>query len=376
MLIVSEHFGLVIAVDTHAATHTLVAVEARTGGAGAAVSFPTSRAGLRRAVAWVDRQADGQDQAMVLVAVEGVGSYGATFARLLGEAGYQVVEAPTVPYGVQYGKGKSDTLDAVRIARATLALDVQELRLPRRDDGPRAALRVLRTARDQMNGERTRAINALTALLRTTDLGVDLRRSLTKTQLRTVVAWRTRPSDDIAAATARSEAVRLATQILLLDEQLKHNQTSITAQVKALAPDLLQLLGVGPVVAASILIAWSHPGRVRSEAALASLAGTSPIPASSGKTVRHRLNRGGDRTLNNAMYTIAITRMRVDEQTKTYVARRMAEGKTKKDATRLLKRYITRQIYRFLNNPAHSNTIATVSSSEHEHQLEPLQTAA
>ncbi len=110
----------------------------------------------------------------------------------------------------------------------------------------------------------------------------------------------------------------------------------------------MQLTGVGAVVAAAVMIAWSHPGRVRSEAAMASLAGTCPIPASSGNTVRYRLNRGGDRRLNRALTTIVIVRMRIDPATRTYVARRRAEGRTTKEIMRSLKRYITRQLYRTL----------------------------
>ena len=111
---------------------------------------------------------------------------------------------------------------------------------------------------------------------------------------------------------------------------------------------MLELTGVGAIVAATVLVAWSHPGRVRSEAALASLAGTCPIPASSGNTVRHRLNRGGDRRLNRALTTIVIVRMRIDPTTRAYVARRRAEGRTTKEIMRSLKRYITRQLFRTL----------------------------
>ena len=124
--------------------------------------------------------------------------------------------------------------------------------------------------------------------------------------------------------------------------------SDITQLVAAEAPRLLELTGVGAVVAASVLIAWSHPGRVRSEAAMASLAGTCPIPASSGNTTRHRLNRGGDRRLNRSLTTITIVRMRVDPATRAYVARRRAEGRTTKEIMRSLKRYITRQLYRTL----------------------------
>lgn len=146
----------------------------------------------------------------------------------------------------------------------------------------------------------------------------------------------------------RREAVRLARRIRTLDGDLASNRRDISELVKQDTPQLLDLTGVGAVVAATVLIAWSHPGRVRSEAAMASLAGTCPIPASSGNKVRHRLNRGGDRRLNRALTTITIVRMRVDPVTRAYVARRRAEGRTTKEIMRSLKRYITRQLFRTL----------------------------
>ncbi len=348
MTIVSDTYRLVVGVDTHAATHTVAVVDARTSAAQDAAKFPTSPAGLQRARSWVDRRTSEHERNAVLVVVEGIGSYGAVFADVLTQSGYRVVEAPTVPTAVQRGVGKSDALDAVRIAQAAIGVTVDQLREPRADKGPRAALRVLSVARDQMTGERTRAINRLTALVRTIDLGVDARRALTAAQIRTIAAWRARRNEDVATATARGEAIRLATQIRSLDAQLRQNQASIQRLADALAPQLQDMVGVGPVVAAAILIAWSHPGRIRSEAALASLAGTCPIPASSGNTVRHRLNRGGDRRLNRAIHTIVLTRMNFDPRTKEYVARREAEGRTKKEIRRSLKRYVTRQIFRTL----------------------------
>ena len=244
------------------------------------------------------------------------------------------------------GTGKSDALDAVRIARAVLGTPVDGLRIPRAG-GVRDALRVLVVAREQMTTERSRAVNALTALLRTIDLGVDARRPLSKSQIRSIAGWRGR-TEGIAERTARAEAVRLARRILALDIELADNRATLTELTRQVAPQLLALPGVGAVVAGSVMLAWSHPGRVRSEAALASLAGTCPIPASSGNTTRHRLNRGGDRRLNKVITTIALTRMARDPRTRAYVARKTTEGRTKKEIMRSLKRYITREIYRTL----------------------------
>ncbi|ODQ99207.1 transposase [Mycobacterium intermedium] len=149
-------------------------------------------------------------------------------------------------------------------------------------------------------------------------------------------------------ATCRQEAVRLAKRIVALDGELIDNRKSLDSLVRGVAPELCELPGVGSVVAACVLTAWSHPGRVRSEAAFAALASTCPIPASSGNTLRHRLNRGGDRRLNRALTTVVIVRMRTHAPTRAYVARRRAEGRTTKEIMRSLKRYLTRQLYRTL----------------------------
>jgi len=129
-------------------------------------------------------------------------------------------------------------------------------------------------------------------------------------------------------------------------------EAEILAHVRALAPQLLEESGVGPIVAARLIVAWSHRGRVRSEAAFARLAGVAPIPASSGQTIRHRLSRGGDRQLNRALHTVILHRRLHDPATKDYIARRIAEGKTTRDAVRLLKRYLARHLYRTLNTQA------------------------
>jgi transposase len=223
-----------------------------------------------------------------------------------------------------------------------------------------AALQVLTVARDQLNADRLRCINALTALVRSHDLGMDARRALTRSQITTIAGWRRR-EESLGVATARAEAVRLAERILDLDGELADNRDQITTIVTAEAPELLALPGVGAITAAVILTVWSHPGRIRSEAAFASIAGTCPIPASSGNTVRHRLNRGGDRRLNRALNTLVLTRMRTEPDTRAYLERRLAEGKTKKEIRRCLKRYASRQIFRTLA-AAHREPTGTVAS--------------
>lgn len=234
------------------------------------------------------------------------------------------------------GTGKSDPLDARRIAAAVLSLEPAQLRRPRSDDGVRAALRILVTAREHMTTERTATINALIPILRVVDLGIDARKPLTAKQVSEVARWRAR-AEDLAMATARAEAVRLAKRVADLDEELTANHTRMTDLIRASkAAVLLDKTGIGPVTAAVVLAAWSHSGRVRSESAFAALAGVNPIPASSGNTTRHRLNRGGDRRLNRALHMATITRMTHDPDTRAYVERRRTEGRTTKEIRRCL----------------------------------------
>jgi transposase len=302
-----------------------------------------ARTGLSRAQSWLQQRVS---ERTTLIVVEGTGSFGAIVTERLQRAGLSVVEAARMPAGDRRGIGKNDELDATRIAARCLgcpspACETRELSSER----ARVAMRVLVVAREQMTGERTRTINTLTALVRTVDLGVDARKPLTARQITMIAAWRDR-DEEATTATCRREAVRLARRVRTLDEDLARSGADITELITQDTLQLLELSGVGAVVAASVLIAWSHPGRVRSEAAMASLAGTCPIPASSGNTVRHRLNRGGDRRLNRALTTITIVRMRIDPATRAYVTRRRAEGRTTKEIMRSLKRYITRQLFR------------------------------
>lgn len=286
----------VVSVDTNARNHALAILVAATGELLAAEQFPATNAGMDRAIAWVARRTSG-DLATLWV-IEGIGTYGARLAHNATDARYQVVEAPRMNARANRGVGKSDPLDARRIATAVLSLDCDELRHPGQDDGVRAALRVLVMARDHMTGERTANVNALIALLRVVDLGIDARKPLTSKQVREVSRWRTR-EEDLSAATARAEAIRLAKRAVDLAEDLETNAGAMTVLVRqSRATVLPEKTGIGPVTAAIALTAWSHPGRVRSEAAFACLAGVNPIPASSGNTTRHRLNRGGDRRLN------------------------------------------------------------------------------
>lgn len=334
MTIVAHSHPFVIGVDTHARTHTYTVVVAATGQRLRTQTFPNTPAGRSRATAWAGRCSGGDTS--TLWVIECIGTYGARLAHEVAETGYQVVEAPKMSAKDRRGAGKSDSIDSAAIAAAVLPLEESALRLPRQDDGSRAALRVLITARDQMTEEHTANVNALTALLRAHDLGFDARKPLTAPKIREISRWRHR-AEPIAAATARTEAVRLASRVTELGAAIKANHARMTEIIQASpAAPLLDITGVGAVTAAIVIAAWSHPGRLRNEAAFASLAGVNPIPASSGNTTRRRLNRGGDRRLNQALHTATITRMTHDPETRSYVARRITEGRTKSEIRRCL----------------------------------------
>jgi transposase len=345
--IVAHMRPYVVGVDTHARTHTFAVLVAATGELVAAEQFPSTRAGMDRAIAWAARRTDGD--LTTLWVIEGVATYGARLAATVSRAGYDVVEAARMDARGHRGTGKSDPLDARRIAAAVLSLEPTQLRHPRSDDGIRAALRILLSSREHMTTERTATINALTALLRVVDLGIDARTPPTAKQVNEVARWRTRV-EDLATTTARAEAIRLAKRVVALDRELAANQAQMIDLIRSSkAAVLLDKTGIGPVTVAVVLATWSHTGRVRSEAAFAALAGVNPIPASSGNTTRHRLNRGGDRRLNRALHMAVVTRMTHHPQTRAYVERRRAEGHTTKEIRRCLKRYLARQLYRTLN---------------------------
>lgn len=274
--IVAHTRSFVIGVDTHAMTHTY-AVLAANGEHLDTETFPNTHAGRARAINWVGRRTGGDLGALWVI--EGIGSYGAQIARQSALAGYRVAEAARMGRGGRRGIGKSDPIDARRIAAAVLPLPEEQLRNPRMDEGIRAAAQILLTARDELTGERTRAVNALTALVRTADLGIDARRSLGAKKVGEIARWRPR-EEDLATATARTEAVRLAKRILVLDAEITDNTNRIGELVDASpAAELVEETGIGPVTAATVLVAWSHPGRIRNEAAFAALAGVNPLPA-------------------------------------------------------------------------------------------------
>lgn len=267
MTTIAHTHPFVIGVDTHARTHAFSILATPHGEVIDDAEFPTTSAGLARAVDWVARRTGGDLQALWVI--ECSGSYGAQLAHTVNKAGYPVVEAARMSAKDRHGIGKSDPLDARRIAASVLGLRPDRLRHLRLNEGPRAGLRILLAARDHMTTERTATINALIGLLRVVALGVDARKPLTGKQVIEVAHWRSR-AEPIVVATARSEAVRLAKRVRELDHELADNLKSTTVFLaQCPARVLLEQPGIGPVTAAVAMAAWSHQGRLHSEAAFA-----------------------------------------------------------------------------------------------------------
>jgi transposase len=337
---------VVIGVDTHKDTHTAAVLDAGTGAVLDRVTISADPDGYHQLLAIAERCSGLRAWAM-----EGSGGYGAGLARHLADRGEMVVELDRPARPKRRAGAKSDPIDAERAARDALART--KLAEPK-TGAERAALQVHLTARRAAVEASTDAQRQLHALVITAPETVRARfRGKTTTQM-VHVAARLRPgatsgAADVVAAVTVVHA--LAARIRFLTDEATAHEKAILALVRSWRPDLLTLPGVGPIVAATVLTAWSHPGRCRDDAAFAMLAGAAPIPASSGKTVRYRLNRSGDRQLNRALHTIALSRLKTDPVTRAYAHRRQAEGKTDREIKRCLKRYIARQLYRQLETP-------------------------
>lgn len=323
----------VIGVDTHRDTNTAAVVEAATGAVVDHMQCTTDAMGYKRCHAFATRHAPGRR----VWAIEGTGSFGVGLTTFLLEQGEWVVEIDRPARPARRNGAKNDELDAVRAARE--ALSREHLAAPRAR-GDREALRVLLTARQAAVVGRTKAIAQLKAMIINAPQALrdQLRRGTTDEQLERCARLRTIPSHTVEhRATVR--AIRAtARRALFLEAEAVEHETEIEQLVMAICPLLLDLPGVGAITAAQFIVSWSHAGRIRNEAAFAALAGAAPIPASSGQTVRHRLNRSGDRQLNRALHTVALSRIRHHPETRVYSARRTAEGKTPRDIKRCLKR--------------------------------------
>lgn len=344
MTMLAEVVDAVVGGDTHRDSHALEMV-APSGATIAALTVDNDDEGFAAAIAWIVQHTPGP---RLVLGLEGTRSYGVGLARAARVAGLSVVEVERPRRG-ERRHGKSDPIDARLAALQVLRMDADRLPIPRAD-GDREALRILLTARRELTVTKTKQINRLRALLLAGDN--DDRRvargALSQTTLQAIARRRGRGDETTAQAVRRVECRRLSIAIRAAMKEVAENKLRLAALVSSLAPTLLKRPGIGPVSAAQAIVSWSHHGRCRSDAAFAALAGSSPIPASSGRIVRHRLNRGGDRQLNRALHDIILTRWRVDPRTHTYVTRRRAAGRSDNEIRRALKRYVARELFRLL----------------------------
>ena len=340
MAMLAEQYDYVIGGDPDRDTVDLAVLDAATGVVRGHAVDTADGGGYDRLLDWARQRAPGRR----VWALEGTGSFAAGLVTVLGRAGEDVVEIGSL----KRARGaKSDRIDAVRAARTALS---QEHQASPRAGGLRESLRQILVTRQGVLVSRTKAINELKSLIVVAPehLRARLRGCSTARQLNRI--------DELASPAGASVEDRVTVLTL---RSITARVRFLTAQLAELDPELLKLLGqhpagstllaeagVGPVVAAQLLVSWSHRGRVRSEAAFAALAGVAPLEVSSGQHTRHRLNRGGDRDLNRALHTVAITRIRCHPETREYHAKRTAGGKTHRDIRRSLKRALARRLYR------------------------------
>ena len=339
-----EMMGVVGGVDTHRDTHVGAVVDTAGRLLGSA-QFRANATGYGQLVAWMESWGR-----ISRVGVEGCGSYGAGLARHLIGAGIDVVEVMRPNRQLRRRRGKDDHTDAEAAARA--ALNGEATAVPKSGDGPVEWIRMLTVTRRSAVKARTQAANQLHALVVGAPEPVKDQLKDLKLKARIRVCSRFRPSGESSVSYAKQALRRLARRYQTLNTEITELETEIRRLCAKANPALLAAQGVGPHTAAALLTAaGDNPERMKSERSFAALCGVSPVPASSGRTVRHRLNRGGNRQANNALWRIATNRMRTDPRTKEYVTRRQAEGKTHREIIRCLKRHIAREIYHLITNP-------------------------
>jgi transposase len=328
-------------VDTHKDLHVAAVVDELDRVLGSRC-FPTTRQGYKQMLAWM--RSFGSLQR---VGVEATGTYGAGLLRYLQHASVEVLEVTTPDTHDRRKRGKNDDLDAQNAAHAAFA--GRRTVTPKSRDGLIESLRVLKACRKTAVAARRVALQMIhNTIVCAPDELREALRNMTRMQLiRMLAAWRPDLTDYRNVVSAyRITLKSLARRYLELHDEIADLDAMITAIVDELAPALVARNSVGHGCAAQLLLtAGANPERLRSEAGFAALCGVSPVPASSGKTARHRLNRGGDRAANSALHIIAIGRLRTDARTKAYVAKRIAEGHSKLEAIRCLKRYIAREVF-------------------------------
>ena len=335
-----DRAGVFGGVDTHKHVHVAAAIDA-VGRLLGAAAFDADTAGYGRLLEWLRSHGS-----VALVGVEGTGSYGAGLARHLAAAGVEVNRQ------TRRHRGKIDTVDAEAAARAALCGDTDAQ--PKSADGPVEAIRMLSAARRSAVNARTSATNQITSLAVTAPERPKDRLHRLSAAGTVEACARLRPdtSPDPVTAAAKTALRALARSHQALTAEIAHLDAELLALREQANPALLGSCGVGVEVASALQVAaGDNPQRMRNETSFAALCGTSPIEASSGRTVRHRLNRGGNRQANDALWRIAMTRPRVDQRSIDYAKRRRAQGKSHREILRCLKRHIAREIYRLLTDP-------------------------
>jgi transposase len=346
----ADQLDYVVGVDPHRDSHSLAVVQVVSGAVVVEETVSASSNGYADALTLVEEHAPGRRA----FAIEGSGSYGLGLTRFLSGRGERVLEVGRLRRERRSG-GKTDALDAVRVARSVLANDRPSTP---RAGGERQALQAIVAAREGAVNAKRAGLCQLRDLLITAPepLRSELR-SLTRSRLlQRLAATRPHGRQDPELRGSLLALRSIARRVLQLISEERELTREIEAITRSLAPQLLDQPGVGPHAAAQLVLSWSHHGRITSEAAFARLAGTAPIPASSGKTIRYRLDRSGDRKLNRALHMILVTRKRTHPATIAYIERRVQEGKTRREANRCLKRYLARNLYRLLE---HGPPIAT-----------------
>lgn len=343
MTIVEAAQGVTGGVDTHLEVHVAAALDPL-GVLLGTERFDTDPAGYKSLLAWLEGFGP-----LSKVGVEGTGSYGAGLARYLRRADVEVIEVDRPNRAERRRSGKSDPLDAVEAARAALGGRAQSI--SKTKDGDIEAIRVLVVAKRSARGARIKALVQMRHLVITAP--DQLRSRLKGLSVIALVneASRLRParSGDSVMSAHKAALSSLARRVQALEDELVELDRRIEVLVRVAAPELLARFGVGPDTAAALLVsAGDNPERLHSEAAWAHLCGAAPIPASSGKSNRFRLDRGGDRQANSALWRIVMVRIAHDPATTAYFERKVKEGRSKRDVIRLLKRYVARELYRYL----------------------------
>ncbi len=338
-----DQLRVTVGVDTHKDTHVARAKDQLGRRLGEVKIISTTPAGYRDLLGWAKSLGE-----IDTFGLEGTGSYGAGLARCLRSEGAVVVEVIRPGRQTRWRNGKSDPADAD--AAATTVLSGDAAGSPKSGDAAVEMIRVLRVARSTAMRARTQAANAMKALVVTApgDLREQLRGLSTVKLVRVCV--RSRPGELTNPTAATKAALRsLAGRYESVEAEIKTLSAQLDLLINEIAPQLVAIFGMGPDSAGALLVAaGDNPDRLKSEAAFSMLCGSSPIEASSGQVIRHRLNRGGDRQANAALYRIVMVRLRWDSTTREYMARRTREGKSKREIVRCLKRYVAREVYTVL----------------------------